>query len=208
MILMINILSFIVKLMARIVGLFYGLKINYLFYVLSRVFITQLYASSFKNFGRESLLAKSVRLLKPRYISIGSSSSIMKGCVLEACDEKGAPDFRIGDKISLGEYSHITCANRVIIGNGVLTGRYVLITDNSHGESCREVLDTPPLIREVHSKGEVIIEDNVWIGDKAIILPGVHIGKGAIIGANSVVTKDVPAYSIVGGNPARVLKQL
>lgn len=58
------------------------------------------------------------------------------------------------------------------------------------------------------SKGPVIIGQNVWVGDKATILPGVTIGDGAVIGANSVVTKDVPPYSIVGGNPAKVLKQL
>ena len=52
----------------------------------------------------------------------------------------------------------------------------------------------------------VIIEDDVWIGTRAIILPGTRIGKGSIIGAGSVVTKDVPQYSIVGGNPARILK--
>ena len=203
-----RVLEFFVIIAARVIGLFYGLKVNYLFYILSRVFVTQLYKSSFKSFGKRSMLAKSVRLLRPRYISIGRSSSIMKGCVLEACDEIGVPNFVIGDNISLGEYSHITCANRVVIGNGVLTGRYVLITDNAHGESTRDALEIAPFDRKVYSKGEVVIGDNVWIGDKATILPGVHIGSGAIVGANSVVTRDVPAYAVVGGNPAIIIKQL
>ncbi|MBR0310679.1 MAG: hypothetical protein IJQ97_07320 [Paludibacteraceae bacterium] len=55
---------------------------------------------------------------------------------------------------------------------------------------------------------KVVIDDNVWIGEKSSILPGVHIGRGAIVAANSVVTHDVPAYSVVAGVPAKVIKQL
>lgn len=65
-----------------------------------------------------------------------------------------------------------------------------------------------PSLRKVESKGEVIIGDNVWIGDKCTILQNVHIGDGVIVAANSVVTKDVPPYSVVGGNPAKVLKKI
>ena len=62
-------------------------------------------------------------------------------------------------------------------------------------------------MRSVMSKGPVIIGNDVWIGDKATILPGVTIGDGAVIAANAVVTKDVPAYSVVAGNPAKIVKQ-
>jgi virginiamycin A acetyltransferase len=65
-----------------------------------------------------------------------------------------------------------------------------------------------PLEREVVSKGEVYIGNNVWIGDKVTILPGVHIGDGAVIGANAVVVKDVTPYSVVGGNPAKIIKKI
>ena len=61
-------------------------------------------------------------------------------------------------------------------------------------------------MRPMYSKGPVVIEDNVWIGEMVCILPNVRIGKGSIIGANAVVTKDVPANALVGGNPARVIK--
>ena len=60
----------------------------------------------------------------------------------------------------------------------------------------------------IYRKCPVVIEDNVWIGEKASIMPGVHIGKGAIIAANSVVTHDVPAYAVVAGVPAKIVKQL
>ena len=93
------------------------------------------------------------------------------------------------------------------MGNGVLTGRWVTITDNSHGETDYETLKMQPILRKLYSKGAVKIGDNVWIGDKVTILPNVTIGNGAIIAANAVVTRDIPPYSIVAGNPARIIKQ-
>ena len=63
-----------------------------------------------------------------------------------------------------------------------------------------------PFERKIISKGPVIIGDNVWIGDKVTILSGVRIGNGVVVAANSVVTKDVPEYCVVAGNPARVIR--
>lgn len=117
------------------------------------------------------------------------------------------PELTIGEKCSFGAFNHITCTNRVQIGNGVLTGKWITITDNSHGATDFDSLCIMPSQRPVVSKGPVVIEDNVWIGDKATILPGVHIGEGAVIAANTVVTKEVPPYCVVGGNPARIIKQ-
>ncbi|MBR4243334.1 MAG: hypothetical protein IKR98_05525 [Bacteroidaceae bacterium] len=70
------------------------------------------------------------------------------------------------------------------------------------------MLDTPANLRPIVSKGPVVIEDNVWIGEMACIMPGVTIGRGAIVGANAVVTHDVPPYTLVAGNPARIIKQI
>ena len=89
----------------------------------------------------------------------------------------------------------------------MLTGKWVTITDNSHGETDKDTLGMRPQKRTITSKGPVVIGNNVWIGDKATILPGVTIGDGAVIAANAVVTKDVPPYSVVGGNPAKVIKR-
>jgi acetyltransferase-like isoleucine patch superfamily enzyme len=121
-------------------------------------------------------------------------------------EQKFTPSITIGDNCSIGEYCHITSINSITIGNGVLTGRWVTITDNSHGSSSLEEFYIQPSKRKLYSKGSVVIEDNVWIGDKVTILPGVHIGYGSIIGANAVVTKDVPANCVVGGNPAKIIK--
>lgn len=118
------------------------------------------------------------------------------------------PQLIIGNGISIGEMAHITCANRVVIGDGVLMGKRVLITDNAHGASQRELLNLPPMSREVISSDPVIIEDNVWIGEKASIMPNVTIGRGSIVAANAVVTKDVPPYSVVAGVPAKEIKRM
>lgn len=115
----------------------------------------------------------------------------------------------IGRQCWIGEYTHITCINKLTIGDGLLTGRFVLISDNNHGSSfCEEEQRQRPQDRPLSSKGPITIGNNVWIGDKATILGDVTIGDGSIIAANAVVTKDVPAYSVVVGNPARVIKQI
>lgn len=114
----------------------------------------------------------------------------------------------IGNNCDFGAFNHITSTNQIVIGDYCLTGKWVTISDNNHGNTTLDNLLIPPQKRTVVSKGPVVIGKNVWIGDKATILAGVSIGDGAIIAANSVVTKDVPAYSVVGGNPARVLKQI
>ena len=117
------------------------------------------------------------------------------------------PELVIGKRCSFGAFNHITCINKVIIGDNCLTGKWVTISDNNHGTTDFDILHEAPVKRKLYTKGPVIIGNNVWIGDKATILGGVTVGDGAVIAANSVVTKDVPAYSVVGGNPARVIKR-
>ena len=151
-----------------------------------------------------------MKLAGERYISIGRESVIGRHVQLTAWDHYGdqrfTPEIILGEGCSIGTGSHITAINRIVIGNHVLTGKYVLITDNAHGAANQDVLDISPIKRPLVSKGAVIIGDNVWIGEKASILPGVTIGKGAIIAAGAVVTKDVPAGNIARGVPAKSYK--
>ena len=145
-----------------------------------------------------------------QYISIGEYCTIGENVELTAWNNyKGqtfTPEIRIGSGSSIRRGSHISAINKIIIGDNLLTGPYVLITDHSHGCSCRDELDIRPNDRPLYSKGAVIIGDNVWIGEKASIMPRVNIGEGAIIAANSVVTHDIPAYSVAAGCPAKVIK--
>ena len=184
-------------------------KGDFLFYHLRRALSTGYHKGRFKSFGKGSKLASGLQLLNPRYISIGNNVSVMKNCVLECCpSENSYPEMMLGNDISLGEYSHISCARKIIIGDGLLTGRFVLITDNAHGRNTTHELEIQPLLREVYSPGAITIGRNVWIGDKATILPNVNIGDGAVIAANAVVVKDVPPYSVVTGCPAKVVKTI
>lgn len=160
--------------------------------------------------GRNVFFSKIAMLHCPECIHVGDSNVFGKDLFLTAWRREGVnvePLLRIGSHFSFGAYNHITCANKVTIGDYCLTGKWVTITDNSHGETDRDSLLMSPAKRPITSKGPVVIGDNVWIGDKATILPGVTIGDGAVIAANAVVTKDVPPHCVAGGNPARILKK-
>ena len=167
--------------------------------------------NAFKNCPASVRFAKIGMLHDPEYISIGEKCSFQDYLYLTAWKEYQGehftPELTIGNNGSVGAFNHITCINKVIIGDNCLTGKWVTISDNNHGTTDFEVLHEAPTERKLYTKGPVIIGKNVWIGDKATILGGVTIGDGAVIAANSVVTKDVPAYSVVGGNPARVIKK-
>lgn len=147
-------------------------------------------------------------------IEIGNRVHFGKGLVLTAWENYRGMEISggdntlifIGSMCSFGMWNHITASNTIIIGDGCLTGKWVTITDNSHGDTNYETLLCRPIERNLYSKGPVIIGKNVWIGDKATILPNVKIGDGAIIAANAVVTKDVPSYSVAAGIPARIVK--
>lgn len=111
------------------------------------------------------------------------------------------PDcLEIGDDSTIGTYVHMWCLGGISIGNRVMIGSHTAITSITH-DYTQEDMRFSPTIRK-----PVVIEDDVWIGTHSIILPGVTVGKGAVIGANSVVTKDVEPYSIVIGSPAKHLK--
>lgn len=163
-------------------------------------------------------LGKIAQFLGGQYMTIGDGTSFGDGVYLTAWDTyhciQGNKDFEqhftpcltIGKNCHFGAHNHITCINNVTIGDNLLTGKWITITDNSHGTTDESMLHTDPIKRPLYSKGPVVIGHNVWIGDKATILPGVAIGDGAVIAANAVVTRDVPAFCIAVGNPIRIIK--
>jgi lipopolysaccharide O-acetyltransferase len=118
------------------------------------------------------------------------------------------PILQIGDNVQFNDYVHIAVAKGVFIGDNTLIASKVFISDHNHGNYGNENHtnpNTPPIERELFSK-EVHIGNNVWIGEFVSILPGVTIGDGSIIGSNSVVSKDIPAFSIAVGSPVKVIK--
>lgn len=168
--------------------------------------------NAFPHIGSNCYIGWLHNLIGAEHINIGNNVSILDNTILTAIDnyfeKKYNPEIIIEDDVIINPFNHITCINKIHIGAGTLTGKFVTITDNSHGTSTYDELLSTPLRRPLYSKGPVIIGRNVWIGDKSTILPGVTIGDGAIIGSNSVVTKDVPPFSIAAGNPAFIIKKL
>ncbi len=178
----------------------------------------RLYTMWIRNFighiGSHSAISKpcSLQGRGQRRIFIGDYTTIQEHCILGCWEKYGnqcfAPSLIIGNHCSIGEYNHITACDQITIGDGLLTGRYVYIGDNSHGGLSVEEASVPPIERKLKSKGKICIGNNVWIGDKATILGGVSIGDNVIVAANAVVTKDIPSNSVVAGVPARIVKYI
>ncbi|WP_317173209.1 acyltransferase [Flavobacterium bizetiae] len=157
-------------------------------------------------------MSRPIYLSGGKYISIGHNFKCDQRLRIDAIDEflgdNFSPKIIIGDNVAIQKDCHIGAINKIVLGNNVLLASKVYISDHSHGEINREALVLPPALRKLYSKGPVIIEDNVWIGEGAVVLPNVTIGENSIIGANAVVTKSIPKNSVVGGNPARIIREL
>jgi len=161
----------------------------------------------FYSFGWRSRLSSCDMLTNPRVISIGKKVLIRKGARLEAVGEPygGRPKITIGDGTAIQFYFHCGAAESVTIGKNVLISGRVFVTDHDHvfndhvlpARKCHELRTAP-----------VVIEDGVWLGEGCVILKGVTVGERAVVGANAVVTKDVPPFTVVGGIPARVIRDI
>ena len=181
--------------------------------LLFRQFYSEWIKIQIKNCDASCLIYYKIRLVGGQYISLGKNSSIAPGVQLCAWDNSAhkhsfVPSIVIGEGSSIGEHSHITAINHISIGNNVLFGRNVLVTDNAHGNNSKEQLFMSPTERPLYSKGPVIIGNNVWIGEKASIMPNVRIGENSVVAANAVVTSDVPSNCIVAGVPAKIIKMI
>lgn len=171
------------------------------------------YKKQLANIGKNSQIGQNFSIINPDGISIGDNFS--GGCDIalwswNAVNIKGDDcKLIIKNNVSITDRCIISAANRIEIGNGCLLGRDTFITDNSHGENISiDELNISPHKRNIFSKGTVIIGDNVWTGKNVCIMPNVKIGNGAIIGANSVVTHNIPPYSVAVGSPAKVIKTI
>lgn len=144
-----------------------------------------------------------------RYIDFGTNLTTGYGCRIEVNGKFDDKRLIFGKNVNVGDYVRISCADKIIIGDNVLMGSRVLIIDNSHGNYSYEKSDSPNISpnERMISTSQVIIEDNVWLGEGVVIQQGVTIGYGSIVAANSVVTKNVAAQTIVGGIPAKIIKE-
>jgi acetyltransferase-like isoleucine patch superfamily enzyme len=167
-------------------------------------------ARYFQRIGMNSFWEYPTFIYGQKYMTIGDNFYSFPRLRLEAFDEllgiHHSPKVTIGSNVSINYDCHIACCNRIDIGNHVVAASRVFITDHYHGEISKKALDTPPDLRFLFSKGPVKIEDNVLIGEGVAIMPNVHIGKNVIIGANAVVTSDIKANTVIGGIPAKIIR--
>ena len=138
----------------------------------------------------------SLFLQKGAKVEIGSRTAIMQGC--EITVGPGA-HLSIGAHVYIGAYCNIRCSGAITIGDHVRLAQFVSLIDANYSFQRRDVL-----IEETVPE-RVTIAKGAWLGAHVVVLPGVEVGEGAVVGAGSVVTKSIPPFAIVGGNPARVL---
>jgi acetyltransferase-like isoleucine patch superfamily enzyme len=151
---------------------------------------------------------KPTTIFNEQYIHVGANTLIGPDISLSAGMVPGQqcitnPVVTIGDRCLIGRGSGIVGHFSIEIGNDVWTGHNVYITDQNHGYE--DV--TKPISQQSQPERAVKIGDGSWLGYGSVVLPGVTIGDHCVIGANSVVTRDVPSFSVAVGVPARVIKK-
>ncbi len=169
---------------------------------------TLLYRPWGVTFGERSYIHCPYSISGRSRVKIGKRSSIRSGLHIQAITEYAGvsyqPQIEIGDDVYIGRNAYFTAINKISIGDGSVLSEQVYITDEFHGmDPDAGLIMKQPLT----SKGPVIIGRSCFLGFRASILPGVTLGNHCVVGANATVTRPFPAYSMIGGSPARLLKQ-
>jgi acetyltransferase-like isoleucine patch superfamily enzyme len=173
------------------------------------------------------LVGKRVTIRQAAYIHVGKNFIAQDHCEINGLSQKGlvfgdkvtvgsyaiirpsnlyggeaGVGLKVGNNSNIGPYSYIGCSGYIEIGDNVMMSPRVSIYSENHNFSDPEI----PMNEQGVTRSFVKIEDDCWIAANSVILAGVTIGKGSVVAAGSIVTKDVPPYSIVAGNPAKVIK--
>jgi acetyltransferase-like isoleucine patch superfamily enzyme len=164
---------------------------------------TLLLRRCFLSIGARVSISPPMRFANLSLMRLGNNVTIHSNCWIQALPPYTAPKILVGNNVSIGMDATISAAKKITIGDYVFTARNVYISD--HGHAFRDVT-VPTAIQGVTEPEEVNIGSETWIGQNAVILPGVTIGRHCVIGANSVVNSDIPDYSVAAGTPARVIR--
>lgn len=172
--------------------------------MIKNIFTRFFYKKLFKSFGKGSFVQSFGRLLGPENISIGEKVSIHKSVWLQSLPLTGKKCcLSIGDGCSIGDFNHIVATECISIEADVLTANSVYISDNLHEYSN---INIPVKKQPILQLRKVSIGRGSWLGEHVCVI-GASIGAHCVVGANSVVTHDVPDYCVVVGAPARVIKR-
>lgn len=173
-----------------------------------RRLVTRLwYAHQFGHIGKGSAFYPFGMLAGAENVSIGDRTKIRYGCRLETVrhGQSWTPRIDIGSDVNIEQNVHIVCQDRIVIGDRVSIAGHCAIVDVTHPYQVSDRVKMGSMI--VSERSSVEIGEGTFIGFGTIILPSVRIGRHCLIGAGSIVTRDIPDYSIAAGAPARVLRQ-
>jgi acetyltransferase-like isoleucine patch superfamily enzyme len=164
-----------------------------------------LHKGSFKKIGHKSIIRSPLKIENACNISLGDNVLIGYKSWLAASPLQGEIEcsLEINDGCSIGNFNHIYATKKIEIQKNVLTADKVYISDNLHGY---KDVHLPIIKQNIVQINTVLIGEGSWIGENACIL-GVKIGRNCVIGANTVVTKDIPDYCVVVGSPGRIIKR-
>jgi acetyltransferase-like isoleucine patch superfamily enzyme len=157
--------------------------------------------------GKGSRIQRPYFIDSPELLYIGEDTCILPDAYITPLKEyasiKHTPEIKIGNGVYIGRHAYFVAIDSIEIDDGCVLSEYVYITDNAHGLHPEH----GPLMKQpLTSKGPVSIGRNCMIGFRACVMPGVTLGEHCVVGANSVVTRSFPAYSMVAGCPARLVK--
>lgn len=175
--------------------------------ILRKIFLMPILKKGYGHIGTGSCIEKALAIRGKEHIYIGDNTFIRPGarieCITEFAGKQYTPHLSIGSGVNIEQNVHIVCANSLQIEDNVTISSSVFIADNSHqfGNRSDSILKIPL------NTATTRIEKGGFIGAGAKIMPGVTLGKNVIVGANAVVTKSVPDYSIVAGVPAKIIKK-
>jgi acetyltransferase-like isoleucine patch superfamily enzyme len=152
--------------------------------------------SMFKHIGTNVIFDEPAQILGPEHISIDDNVHLMHGIYISSC----------GKQVVIGSNTHFApyavLYGPLTIGKHCAIAAHVVLASVGHGYDRVDI----PMVKQPAQTKEIVLEDDVWIGANAVVVGGVRIGTGSIVGAGAVVTKDVPPFSVVGGVPARVIR--
>lgn len=161
--------------------------------------------TGFKYFGKNSIIKGPMKVWNRDCIEIGNDTFIAENSFLAISKTRErVPLFKVGANCCVGSNFFVACIDEIIIENNVLFSDRVFISDHIHGYMD---INVPIIKQSLVSRGKVLIKEGSFIGINSVIMPGVTIGKNSVIGASSVVIKDIPDYCVASGNPAKIIKK-